>query len=133
MTVTNKMPSVHPGEILREEMEERDLSANALALALGTPDNRITTILNGHRGGSADTARGLSRCLFRLSKAQSAVSGASSGPNCLTSRPRRTTIAAPPPRPFIPSRLTPTTDRARPGRRARLASRESWHSLARVR
>ncbi len=63
MMVTNRMPPVHPGEILREEMEERDLSANALALALGIPANRITTILNGQRGVSAHTARDLSRCL----------------------------------------------------------------------
>lgn len=63
MTVTNRMSPVHPGEILREEMEERDLSANALARALAIPTNRITAILNGQRGVSADTARGLSRCL----------------------------------------------------------------------
>ena len=63
MTATNRMSPVHPGEILREEMEERDLSANALAQALGIPANRITTILNGQRGVSADTARSLSRCL----------------------------------------------------------------------
>ena len=63
MTATNRMSPVHPGEILREEMEERDLSANALAKALDIPANRITAILNGQRGVSADTARGLSRCL----------------------------------------------------------------------
>lgn len=55
------MPPVHPGEILREEMDERDLSANALARALDIPANRITAILNGQRGVTADTARRLSR------------------------------------------------------------------------
>ena len=61
MTATNKMSPVHPGEILREELDERDLSANALAQALDIPTNRITAILNGQRGVSADTARRLSR------------------------------------------------------------------------
>lgn len=55
------MPPVHPGEILREELDERDLSANALAQALDIPANRITDILNGQRGVTADTARRLSR------------------------------------------------------------------------
>ncbi len=47
---------VHPGEILREELAARNLSANRLALAIGVPTNRITAILNGTRGLSADTA-----------------------------------------------------------------------------
>ena len=41
MTATNRMPPVHPGEILREEMDERDLSRNALAQAPDIPANRI--------------------------------------------------------------------------------------------
>lgn len=60
-TTTNRMMPVHPGEILREEMDERDLSANALAQALGVPTNRVTAILNGQRGVTADTARQLSQ------------------------------------------------------------------------
>ena len=60
MTVTNRLPPVHPGEILREEMDERDLSANALAEALNIPTNRITAILNGQRGVTAETAHRLS-------------------------------------------------------------------------
>ena len=61
MIARNKMLPVHPGEILREEMGERDLSANALAQALDIPANRITAILNGQRGVTADTARRLSQ------------------------------------------------------------------------
>ena len=61
MTATNSMSPVHPGEILREEIDERDLSANALAQALDIPANRITAILNGQRGVTADTAHRLSR------------------------------------------------------------------------
>ena len=55
------MRPVHPGEILREELDELGLSANALASALGVPVNRITMILNGQRGVSADTALRLAR------------------------------------------------------------------------
>ncbi len=60
-TTTNRMMPVHPGEVLREEMDERDLSVNALAQALGIPANRVTAILNGQRCVTADTARRLSR------------------------------------------------------------------------
>jgi antitoxin HigA-1 len=47
---------VHPGEILREQMGELDLSANALAAKLGVPANRISAIVRGTRGITADTA-----------------------------------------------------------------------------
>ena len=55
------MRPVHPGEVLREELDTIGLSANALAKALGVPVNRITMILNGQRGISADTALRLAR------------------------------------------------------------------------
>ena len=61
MSVKNGMRPVHPGEILREELDELGLSANALAKALGVPVNRVTTILNGQRGITADTALRLAR------------------------------------------------------------------------
>ena len=60
-TVSNGMRPVHPGEILREELDELGLSANALGKALDVPTNRITAILNGQRGITADTALRLSR------------------------------------------------------------------------
>ncbi len=52
---------IHPGRILKEELEARGMSANRLALDLGVPANRITAILNGKRGVSADTALRLAR------------------------------------------------------------------------
>ncbi len=61
MNAKNGMPSVHPGEILREELNTIGLSANALSKELGVPVNRITMILNGQRGVSADTALRLAR------------------------------------------------------------------------
>ena len=61
MNAKNGMRPVHPGEVLREELEEIGLSANALSKALGVPVNRVTMILNGQRGVSADTALRLAR------------------------------------------------------------------------
>ena len=61
MSVSNGMRPVHPGEILGEELEELGLSANALAKALDVPTNRVTAILKGQRGITADTALRLSR------------------------------------------------------------------------
>jgi addiction module HigA family antidote len=42
-------------------MQARDLSANALALALRVSSGRITDILNGKRGMSPETAMRLAR------------------------------------------------------------------------
>ena len=61
MTAKNGMRPVHPGEVLRDELVELRLSANALSKALGVPVNRVTMILNGQRGVSADTALRLGR------------------------------------------------------------------------
>lgn len=55
------MKPIHPGRILKREMMERGLSANKLALALRVPSGRITQILNGKRGISAETALRLGR------------------------------------------------------------------------
>ena len=62
MKAPKKHP-VHPGEILREELTERGLSARAFAEALRVPTNRITAILNGTRAVTADTALRLAKCL----------------------------------------------------------------------
>ena len=61
MDTKNGMRPVHPGEILREELDTLGLSANALARALGVPVNRITLLLHGQRGVTADTALRLAR------------------------------------------------------------------------
>jgi len=51
-----------PGEMLREEfMVPLGLSANALALALRVPANRVTAILKEERAVTADTALRLGR------------------------------------------------------------------------
>ena len=55
------MKPIHPGRILKREMAVRSLSANRLALELRVPSGRITQILNGKRGISAETALRLAR------------------------------------------------------------------------
>ena len=55
------MKLIHPGRILKREMKARNLSGNKLALALRVPSGRITQILNGKRGISAETALRLGR------------------------------------------------------------------------
>ena len=41
------LPPVHPGRTLARELEALGLSANALALKLRVPANRLTEILRG--------------------------------------------------------------------------------------
>ncbi len=55
------MIAVHPGRILKRELNARELSANRLALSLRLPSGRITDILNAKRGISPDTALRLGR------------------------------------------------------------------------
>ncbi|MEE3717470.1 HigA family addiction module antitoxin [Tumidithrix elongata RA019] len=54
-------PPIHPGEILADELVELGLSASELARSLHIPTNRVTQILNGQRGITADTALRLGR------------------------------------------------------------------------
>ena len=63
MTRKNGMRPVHPGEVLRDELEELEMSARSFAEALCVPANRITAVLNGQRGITADTALRLARYL----------------------------------------------------------------------
>lgn len=55
------MKPVHPGQILKRELEARGLSANKLALALRVPSGRITQILNAKRAVTPETALRLAR------------------------------------------------------------------------
>lgn len=54
-------PPIHPGEILADEINELGMSASDLARVLHVPKNRITEIINGKRGITADTALRLGR------------------------------------------------------------------------
>lgn len=55
------MKPVHPGEILRDEIEAAEVSERTLAKALDMPLSRITMILEGRQGITADTALRLAR------------------------------------------------------------------------
>jgi antitoxin HigA-1 len=47
---------IHPGEHLAEELKELGISAAELARQIDVPVNRVTGIINGQRGVTADTA-----------------------------------------------------------------------------
>jgi addiction module HigA family antidote len=57
------LPPSHPGETLADELAARSLTANALALKLRVPANRITDIVRGRRALTAETALRLGRYL----------------------------------------------------------------------
>jgi antitoxin HigA-1 len=56
-----KLRPIHPGEILREQLDELALSARALAARLGVPTNRVTAVLNETRAITPDTALRLAK------------------------------------------------------------------------
>ena len=57
----NKMRPVHPGEILKDELEALDMNPSSLSKLLMVPPNRIIDILKGKRSITPDTALRLSR------------------------------------------------------------------------
>ena len=56
-----KLPPIHPGRILLEDMKDEEISINKLAQAIRVPANRISLIVNRKRGITADTAVRLGR------------------------------------------------------------------------
>ncbi|MBX2999265.1 MAG: HigA family addiction module antidote protein [Caldilineaceae bacterium] len=57
-----KLPPIHPGEILLEEfLEPMGISQYRLARDIGVPPRRINEIVHGKRGITPDTALRLSR------------------------------------------------------------------------
>ena len=59
--ITAKLSPIHPGSILLEDLKDEGISINGLAQAIRVPSNRISLIVNGKRGISADTAARLAR------------------------------------------------------------------------
>ena len=60
--MTEKIPPVHPGEVLLEEfLKPIGISQNRLALNIGVPPRRINEIVFGKRGITADTALRLAK------------------------------------------------------------------------
>jgi addiction module HigA family antidote len=52
----DNLPPVHPGEILRDELEALSMSARKFAEHIHVPPNAVTGVLNGDRGVSAQMA-----------------------------------------------------------------------------
>ena len=62
MDTVDRLPSIHPGEVLREDfMVPLGLSQYRLAKELGVPVMRISQIVRGQRAITADTALRLAR------------------------------------------------------------------------
>jgi antitoxin HigA-1 len=58
-STTIKEP-LHPGLILREDLEDASVSIQEVARRMGVPANRLSRIIRGERGITADTALRLS-------------------------------------------------------------------------
>jgi len=61
ITTEQKLPPIHPGRILLEDLQDEQISINGLAQAIRVPANRISLMVNGKRGITADTAARLGR------------------------------------------------------------------------
>ena len=59
--MTKKLPPIHPGEHLKEFLDDFGLTMNQLAKALHVSPNRITAIIHGERGITGETALRLAR------------------------------------------------------------------------
>ena len=67
MTATDKLPPVHPGEILMEDfLKEMGITQHKLAVSIGVPPRRINEIVHGKRAVTADTALRLAK-FFEMS------------------------------------------------------------------
>jgi antitoxin HigA-1 len=59
---TERLPIIHPGEILKLDfLEPLNITPYRLSVDIGVAQTRISEIINGKRGMSADTAIRLSR------------------------------------------------------------------------
>jgi antitoxin HigA-1 len=56
MPMPREKEMTHPGQILAQHLVDLGLTASDLARDIGVPVNRVTAIINGQRGVTADTA-----------------------------------------------------------------------------
>ena len=62
MTFNDQIRDVpHPGQFIREELEERAWSQRDLAYILGTPEQAVNMIIAGKRGVSPEMAKTLGK------------------------------------------------------------------------
>lgn len=59
--MARKLPPVHPGEILKETLDDLGMSMNQLAQAIRVPANRVSAIVAGSRSITGETALRLAR------------------------------------------------------------------------
>lgn len=62
-TLANGLPPIHPGEFLRETLEDMALTQAALADAIGVSPMRVSHLLKGDRPVTAELALRLGRAL----------------------------------------------------------------------
>ncbi len=61
-TTTDKLPPVHPGEVLMEDfLKDLGITQHKLAVSVGVPPRRINEIVHGKRAITADTALRLAK------------------------------------------------------------------------
>src|SRR4051794_39681010 len=58
---TDRLPPVHPGEILKETLDDLGISMNRLAQEIHVPANRISSIVARQRSITGETALRLAR------------------------------------------------------------------------
>ena len=59
----NGLPAIHPGEFLRETLEDMELTQSAFAEAIGVSPMRVSHVLKGDRPVTAELALRLGRAL----------------------------------------------------------------------
>jgi len=62
-TPVNGMPAIHPGEFLRETLEDMGLSQAAFAKVIGVSPMRVSHLIRGDRPVTAELALRLGRAL----------------------------------------------------------------------
>ncbi len=62
-TLTNGLPAIHPGEFLREVLDELGMTQAAFAAAIGVSSMRVSHLLRGDRPVTAELALRLGRAL----------------------------------------------------------------------
>jgi addiction module HigA family antidote len=82
-------PVVNPGRLLKRELTARKLSANRLSFDIGVPSGRVTSILNGRRSITADTAVRLGRYLAMARSSGSTYRGNTTSASLSGRRARR--------------------------------------------
>jgi addiction module HigA family antidote len=60
-STTDRLPPVHPGEILKETLDDFGISMNRFSKEIHVPANRISSIVAGQRAITGETALRLGR------------------------------------------------------------------------